>query len=109
MRDREELAGLAAGMEPRTYAEAMKGPDAEKWCVACQEEYDMHMKNWTWDVVELPPGKKAIGSGWVFKIKRNADGSVEWYKGWIVAKGYSQHPGLDYTEVFTPTSCSPAI
>lgn len=37
--------------------------------------------------------QKAIGSGWVFKVKRNADGSIEPYKGRIVAMGCGQHPG----------------
>jgi hypothetical protein len=47
LRDGEELGGLAAGMEPQMYAEAMSGPDAGKWHKACQEEYEMHMENRT--------------------------------------------------------------
>jgi hypothetical protein len=64
----------------------------------------MHLQNRTWEVVKLPPGKKAIGSGWVFHVKHLADGSIEWYKARIIAKGYSQRPGIDYTEVFSPTA-----
>jgi hypothetical protein len=87
----------------------MSSPDASHWKCAAEEEYLMHMQNQTWEVVKLPPGKKAIGSGWVFRVKRNADGTVERYKGRIVAKGYSQRPGIDYTEVFAPTSRQAAI
>lgn len=99
-----QFAGLASGADPRTYAQAMRCPDGNRWRKAAEEEYFMHMENRTWELVKLPPGKKAIGSGWVFKVKRNPDGSVERYKGRLVAKGYSQRPGQDYTEVFAPCS-----
>jgi hypothetical protein len=59
--------------------------------------------NGTWELVELPPDAKVINSGWVFKLKLHADGSVERHKGRIVTKGYSQCPGFDYTKVFAPT------
>jgi len=104
-----EFAGLASGADPHNYAQAMKCPDAHLWKKACEEEYQMHLENGTWELVKLPPGRKAIGSGWVFKVKRKADGSIERYKARFVAKGYSQRPGLDYTEVFAPTSRAPAI
>ncbi|XP_026385122.1 uncharacterized protein LOC113280751 [Papaver somniferum] len=49
--------------------------------------------NNAWILVDLPPGKTAIGCTWVFKIKFNADGTVESYKARLVAKGYTQQEG----------------
>ena len=55
-----------------------------------QSEYDSLMKNETWKLVKLPENRDAICSKWVFKIKRNADGSIDRYKARLVAQGYSQ-------------------
>jgi hypothetical protein len=90
--------------EPRTYAEAMRRPDADLWRKAAEDEIQALLENGTWELVKLPPGKKAIGGRWVFKVKRNADGSVERYKGRYVAKGYLQRPGVDFGETFAPTA-----
>ena len=43
--------------------------------------------NDVWELVELPKDRKAVGSKWVFKIKTDADGSVERYKACLVAQG----------------------
>eukprot|EP00253_Pinus_taeda_P003858 PITA_03858 len=61
-------------------------------------------KNEAWDLVELPAGRKPIGSKWVFKKKTNAEGKVEKYKARLVAKGYSQVPGIDFGDIFCPVA-----
>jgi hypothetical protein len=104
-----QFVGLASGADPNNYSQAMKCPDAKQWKEAMEEEYLMHLRNGTWEIVKLPPGKRAIGSGWVYRVKRMGDGSIEWYKGRIVAKGFSQLFGLDFTEVFAPTARQSSI
>ena len=50
----------------------------------------------TCDLVPLPPGKRAIGSRWVYKIKIKSDGPIKRYKARLVAKCYSQEYSMDY-------------
>ena len=77
----------------------------EKWRVAMNEEIKSIEKNDTLALTTLPKGEKPIGLKWVFKEKKNAQGKVERYKARLVAKDYSQRPGIDYGEVFC-CSCS---
>jgi len=88
--------------EPQTYEEAIQSDDGEKWREAMTSEYESLIENGTWDLVPLPQGKEPIGSRWVYKVKQRADGSVERYKARFVAKGFSQHHGVDYDETFSP-------
>ncbi len=77
----------------------MEAADAEEWAEACQYEMDALSKNDTWELVNLPPGHKAIKSKWVFKLK--ADGH---FRAHLVAKGFMQIPGIDYDETFSHSS-----
>jgi hypothetical protein len=64
-------------MEPKSFQEAMAGPDADQWYQAAAAEMQAHLKNGTWELVKLPAGQKAIDSKWVFKVKHNANGLIE--------------------------------
>ncbi|XP_074306519.1 putative mitochondrial protein AtMg00820 [Silene latifolia] len=74
-----------------------------KWRTAMQNEIDALELNHTWTLEPLPSHKKAIGSKWVYKIKYNADGSIERYKARLVIMGNRQIEGVDFQETFAPT------
>lgn len=74
------------------------------WKRAIEEELEALDKNNTWEFTTLPNNKKAISSKWVFKIKRNPDGSVAKYKAQLCAKGCQQRRGIDYLDIFSPTT-----
>ena len=67
-------------------------------------EYQSLMKNNTWELVDLPPSKKAISCKWIFKTKYKVDGSIDKNKARLVAKGYARKEGIDYEETFAPTA-----
>ncbi|CAI7788765.1 unnamed protein product [Closterium sp. NIES-53] len=88
--------------EPATLKEALESSDAEEWKKAMENELKSIEENGTWELVELPKGRKAITSKWLFKIKSDADGKIERYKSRLVAKGYQQKEKVDYKELFAP-------
>ena len=69
-----------------------------------QAEMKSIEENRTWDVSELPAKQKAIGLKWVFKVKKDPNGSIVKYKVRLVAKGYAQRHGVDFDEVFAPVA-----
>ena len=95
------LAAITAGVEPNSFAEAVKD---KKWREAMQQEIHALENNGTWIMEPLPVGKRAIGCKWVFKIKYQADGTVERYKARLVILGNKQVEGIDYKEMFAPVA-----
>ena len=68
------------------------------------DEMDSMNSNDVWDLVELRNGKRPIQCKWVYKTKKDSLGNIERYKARVVAKGFTQKKGIDYTDTFSPVS-----
>jgi hypothetical protein len=66
------------------------------------QEFDALQSNNTRTLCPRPPHHNVIRNKWVFKMKRKADGNVERFKARLVANGFDQMNGVDYTETFSP-------
>ncbi|KIL57786.1 hypothetical protein M378DRAFT_87411, partial [Amanita muscaria Koide BX008] len=98
-----EVALKASSSEdvPNNVEEARGCDEAEKWEGAMGEELEMMKKMGTWELVDLPEGKNIVGCKWVFTKKRDEEGRINRFKARLVAQGFSQKPGVDYSNTGT--------
>ncbi|KAK1604649.1 hypothetical protein QYE76_028322 [Lolium multiflorum] len=78
--------------------EAMQDPN---WRSAMADEHHALLNNNTWSLVPRPPGANIVTGKWIFRHKFHSDGTLARYKARWVVRGYSQHPGIDYDEMFS--------
>ncbi|KAI3821481.1 hypothetical protein L1987_09049 [Smallanthus sonchifolius] len=93
-------------VEPKKIDEALKHSN---WIEAMQEELLQFKRHDVWKLVDLPPGKYAIGTRWVFRNKQDEISIVVKNKARLVAQGYTQEEGINYDEVFAPVARLEAI
>jgi len=95
---------LATGDDPLTYKAAIKSRHANEWQQAMKAEYNMLVQMNTWELAPKPKDRKIVGGKWIFKTKRNSDGSVKKFKARFVARGFSQVHGIDFNETYSPVA-----
>ena len=95
------MAQVLENYDPDTFAEA-SGHLA--WDVAMKEEYKFLLANDTWDLVTLPKDRKHVRCKWVYRTKYGPYGKVDKHKAKLVAKGFSQVEGINYTKTFSSVS-----
>jgi hypothetical protein len=97
----KEYVNLVEAEDFLTYREAIGRNDAKEWRKATDKEIgsleDMGVLG---PLQDLPPGKKALRTKWVFKIKKHADGTIDKYKARLTARGDLQREGIDYFDVY---------
>ena len=84
--------------DPVSFQQAVQFPERR---AAINKEIEALEVNDTWTLTPLPPGKSAIGYKWVYRVKYLPDGTIERYKARLIAKGFTQKLGLDYSETFS--------
>ena len=87
-----------SNVEPTTSAQALKHPH---WRQAMSDEFNALIRNGTWTLIPSTPCQNVVGCKWIFRTKRNSDGSVDRHKARLVAKGFHQRPGIDYYDTFS--------
>nr|GEY25240.1 putative ribonuclease H-like domain-containing protein [Tanacetum cinerariifolium] len=112
--DDEDVVGAEADLnnlessipEPKRVHQALKDPS---WIKAMQEELLQFKMQKVWVLVDLPFGKRAIGTKWVYRNKKDERGIVVRNKARLVTQGHTQEEGIDYEEVFAPLARIEAI
>ena len=89
---------------PKTYKEAIDGKFSKEWLAAMNEEMASIHSAGTWELVELPKGRKALGCMWVFGVKVDSNGRPIRFKARLVVLGNHQKLGIDYTDTFAPVA-----
>ena len=91
--------------DPPSVRHAQRSRYWNEWLAAMHEELEaLKAKEVYEEVSELPPGRKAVQCKWVLRIKRDKDGQISRFKGRLVAKGFTQVFGQDFTFTFAPVA-----
>lgn len=88
--------------DPLNIRQALASPDKVKWTEAMKTEMEVIESNNVFELAELPPNRKALGTKWVLKKKLITQGEIDKYKARLVVQGFRQKYGSDFLETFAP-------
>ena len=94
---------VLADDKPSSYKEVMNIDNACRWTTACDVEYDSLMGYHTWTLVERPQDVNLVSCRWFFHVKHDNLNRIDKYKARLIVQEYSQIPGLDFNEIYSPT------
>ena len=94
---------ILAEDKPANFKEAMKSDNCADWMKACQAKYETLMGYQTWDLVPKPLKTNIVRSHQTFRVKHDNLGNINKFKARVVAQGFSEVPGVNFTETYSPT------
>lgn len=105
-RRNEEIEAIeeTANLVDISVKEALSGPEAVEWTYAIGEEVKALLKNNTWDIIDRPPKQNVISCRFVLRNKLEDDGTIKRRKARLVARGFAQRHGIEFTETYAPVA-----
>jgi len=95
-------SAVPTSVDEPSLQEAMNGPYAKEWQAAIDTELAGMWEKGVFTDEPIPSDKTPVGTKFVLKIKRNADGTIERFKARLVAQGFTQQQGIDFYNTFSP-------
>ncbi|PKU79126.1 Retrovirus-related Pol polyprotein from transposon TNT 1-94 [Dendrobium catenatum] len=105
----KQILNLTHQLAPRVPTSYTQAAQHKHWRSAMSQEFQALQSQGTWELVPSSPHQNVLGCKWMFRTKYNSDGSIARYKARLVALGYKQEFGLDYTETFSPVAKIPTF